>query len=96
VTEVHAHRGYWVYRDLTGGTRSLMVPGAPPPEAAPAWAPGWNLIGPVAESAVPASDRIVGPAWWWDVTVARYRALAAGESLVPGRGYWVYVSEAGQ
>jgi hypothetical protein len=96
VTEVHARQGYWVYLDLTAVSRTVMVPGAPPAEAAPEWVPGWNLIGPTAESAVPQDKGIAGPVWWWDVTVAQYRVVGVGEPLVPGRGYWIYIAAAGQ
>jgi hypothetical protein len=89
--ELHVHRGYWVHRDPAGGRCALMIPGAPPTGGGPAWKPGWNLVGPVAGVALPLPGGIRGPIWWWDATAARYRPLALGEELVPGRGYWVCV-----
>jgi hypothetical protein len=85
VSEVHALTGYWVHSTEAS---VIVVRGMPPVSTELSLSPGWNLVGPPGEVALPAAPSIVSPIWFWNGT--RYES--AGH-LYPGWGYWLFSTE---
>lgn len=67
---------------------TIVVTQAPPSVQSASYAPGWNLV------SLPPTGRLPVDAFGWDVDKGMYTPLAAGEALVPGRGYWAYFPQA--
>jgi len=88
--DVKGRRGYWVFSldDLA----DVRVVGQVVTDATLYCHAGWNAVGPV-NALTPLAMCGEAPDWWyWDVILAVYRALAADQPVVIGRGYWIYTA----
>lgn len=90
---VQALTGYWVFSQTA---RSVLVAGTGERQAGIQLQPGWNLIGPYADSTLPPTGTtIVGAVWGWDAAARSYRAVPQPQGLLRrGQGYWVRSSAA--
>jgi hypothetical protein len=87
VTELHACTGYWIH---VPEAQVIPVAGQPASQTQLGLARGWNQCGVEAECEVPADGRIVGTPWVWNPLSLRYEAA---QTLRPGVGFWINVSE---
>jgi len=92
-------KGYWV--KMTSAT-TLIIDGTelpPPPALPPAYkvVPGWNLIGFKEITTMNASDYLAGVTWvrMYDFYDGAYHIVLPDDLMVPGRGYWIAVTEEG-
>ena len=53
---------------------------------------GWNGLAVREEVVVPDDPAIVGPIWRWDPQLGRFVPVLPGGKLLPGWGYWVFVT----
>ena len=50
------------------------------------------MIGPVSEIEKPHHESITGAIWWWNAVSQTYLLVEEGETMKPGRGYWIFVT----
>lgn len=67
---------------------TVVVATTPPTLQSASYVPGWNLV------SLPPTGRLPVDAFGWDVDKGNYTRVAAGDALVPGRGYWAYFTQA--
>lgn len=67
---------------------TIVVSQTAPALQTASYAPGWNLL------SLPPTGRLPVDAFGWDVDKGMYSRVAAGDALVPGRGYWAYFAQA--
>ncbi|OPZ30448.1 MAG: Gingipain R2 precursor [Lentisphaerae bacterium ADurb.BinA184] len=84
-TALEPGHGYWVFTEAGG---RVAVSGYEEAVRERTLRPGWSLVGPLADVALPAVAELVPPAWGWD---GQYRA---SQRLLAGAGWWVYCLEA--
>jgi hypothetical protein len=99
LTQMVDGKGYWVKMNAA---TTLIVDGTelpPPPELPPAYkvVPGWNLIGFKETTTMTASDYLAGVTWvrMYAFYNGRYYIVLPAHDMVPGRGYWIAVTEEG-
>jgi len=99
LTEMVDGDGYWI--SMTASA-TLTVSGTEMPEDPFAPLPaypvveGWNLVGFKSTSAKTVSEYLLGVDYVRVYEyVAGYNSLSASDYMMPGRGYWIAVSEAG-
>lgn len=90
-TSLAAQVGYWVYR---AGERVAVSVDGLFPAGVVGLNPGWNVVGTLRERPPPVG---VGSFWWWNPGVGAFRVVnsTAGETLKPGRAYWLHASSSG-
>ncbi len=54
--------------------------------------PGWNLIGPAEEVALPSNRSWTSPPFAGTLGSNAYHAVPAGTLLIPGQAYWLHLS----
>jgi hypothetical protein len=104
LTQMRDGRGYWVKvnADCSFTVDGVVLP--MPPQVPPSYelVPGWNLIG--FKSTVPkkASEYLAAMAgkytviYGYDASTQRFQQVLADDSLQPGQGYWIAVTESGR
>jgi hypothetical protein len=90
VAELHALNGYWVFADSGFDAHLRGIPVSdrdyPLADGLP-----WYLVGVATRRPFEEGPDWVSPAYGWDAVAQAYRPLRSGETLEPGRGYWLYV-----
>lgn len=74
-TDIHAGEGFWVRGCGTSGTE-LVIQGQVATETAPAYQPGWHLVGLKGVAAKPVAEVLtaqVVSVWSWDKTLGNWR-----------------------
>lgn len=99
LTQMVDGKGYWVKMNVA---TILIIDGTelpPPPALPPAYkvVPGWNLIGFKETTSMNASDYLAGVVWvrMYDFYDGAYHIVLPDDLMVPGRGYWIAVTEEG-
>jgi hypothetical protein len=95
-------KGYWIKMKVPA---TLTVHGVIPlpPAVLPTYSVllGWNLIGFTSTSSMTANTYLAGVAgkwaslWTFDPAIGRYVKVLDTDLMLPGRGYWIYMKEAG-
>lgn len=93
-------KSYWI--DMRNPA-TLPVSGRRPSDVAPAPAydlhGGWNMVG-FTNVTTELRENYLGPVgeateimYGWDASTGSYEQIGSGDRLIPGRGYWIAVSE---
>jgi len=105
LTEIRDGKGYWI--NMTAAdTLNLSALGSElptPPEVPPSYnvVEGWNLIGFKSTTSQLASDYLAGidgkytVIYGYNAAADIYFTVQSGDSLQPGYGYWIAITEAG-
>jgi VCBS repeat-containing protein len=89
---IEPKRGYWVRLDGRLPA-TVSVSGRLAWDKALDLAAGWNLVGPVADAALPTTPAAANTSWWcWDTRFQEYRLVGEHDLLQAGRGYWVHAA----
>ncbi|MBT3288254.1 MAG: hypothetical protein HN380_12990 [Victivallales bacterium] len=85
-------RGLWMYCLADGESAEITGVQA---DGVVSLEPGWNLVSPAADCTMPAAPGLGSSGWYWDSESGTYQRIVAGDAMVAGRGYWLYVSPGG-
>ena len=88
LAELSGGEVFWLYSEEAQSRALLLTGGTPDSSVAVSgggWSSGWNLVGVVGESALPAPPS-GKPVWHWEDGC--YREWHG--ALLPGVGYWVF------
>jgi hypothetical protein len=96
-------KGYWVKMSAPATLTVYGVVIPTPPATPPTYSvlPGWNLIGFKSTSSMTANTYLTGVAgkwvslWTFDPDVGAYDKVLGTDLMLPSRGYWIYMTEAG-
>lgn len=99
LTEMRDGRGYFVKMKEPGTliVRGFVAPAPPTPPPTYSVVKGWNLIGFKSKEPVLVKDYLRAlEGKWASLWTYPWQRLYEGNYMVPGRGYWLYATEAGE
>jgi hypothetical protein len=104
LTTMEAGKGYWIKMKASATLTVYGVQIPPPPAVPPTYmvVPGWNLIGFKSISSMTANEYLASVAgkwaslWTFDPAIGTYVKVFGSQNMLPGRGYWIYMTEAGE
>jgi hypothetical protein len=96
-------KGYWIKMSAPATLTVHGVVISLPPAAPPTYSVllGWNLIGFTSTSSMTANTYLAGvkdkwaSLWTFDPAIGTYVKVLGMDLMLPGRGYWIYMTEAG-